>query len=407
LRKPLLIVALLLLGAACGDDDDNSETPTTPESTKDASSEPTAEPTNSQTPDGAMSNEPPAIQLTPLFSVQDHGGRIVDLDPIPGQDGRYLGLYQPGVIVLLDESSPEEQVEVADLQDRVNDEGREEGLLGLAFAPDWSETGYIYVNYTAANPRRSVLSRLSFDGETVDTASEQVLLEVDQPFANHNGGALEFGPDGYLYYGLGDGGSQGDPMGNGQNGNHLGSILRLDVSGDQIAIPPDNPFADGAEGFEEEVYAYGLRNPWRFSFDRETGDLWVADVGQFFYEEVDIVEAGGNYGWNIMEGPGCFEPPADCDQSGLELPVAFYTHDQGCSITGGYVYRGTEIEGLPGWYLYSDFCSGRIWALSSEDPTQVVVLLDSGLPVSSFAEDSEGELFVLAFDGTIYRIVAG
>jgi glucose/arabinose dehydrogenase len=407
-RTVLLTLVLILIGVGCGGDDDDeaNEIALSPTSTQEANpSQPgnateEPEPTEDDNPTG----DPGQIQLTPIFSLSEFSGRPVDLDPIPEDDGRYLALDQEGFVVLLDESVPDQALEVADLRDRVNDEGTEEGLLGLAFAPDWEESNNIYLYYTAAGPRRSVLSRFVFDGETIDIGAEQVLLEVEQPFPNHNGGALEFGPDGFLYLGLGDGGSVADPMGNGQDGNLLGSILRLDVSGDQIAIPEDNPFADGSQGFEPETFAYGFRNPWRFSFDRDSGQLWVADVGQRRFEEVDVVESGANYGWNIMEGPECFQPEEGCDQTGLELPVAWYGHDEGCSITGGYVYRGQEVSGLNGWYLYSDFCSGRIWALSSEDPSQVVVLLDSGLPVASFAEDGNGELFLLAFDGVIYRV---
>ncbi|HEX5938785.1 MAG TPA: PQQ-dependent sugar dehydrogenase [Dehalococcoidia bacterium] len=394
-------MAILLLAVACGDDDDADPAPNAA-----ATDQPAPETTENPAPTepAAATNEPPAIQLTPVFSLSEFSGRPVDLAPIPGQEGRYLALDQVGVLVILDESAPNENSVAADLQDRVNAAGTEEGLLGLAISPDWQDGGDIYIYYTAADPRRGVLSRLSFDGESVDAANEQVLFEVEQPAPNHNGGALAFGPDGYLYLGLGDGGSGASA--NGQDGNHLGSILRFDVSGEELAVPPDNPFAGGEEGFEPETYAYGFRNPWRFSFDLESDELWVGDVGQATFEEVNLVEAGGNYGWSIMEGPECFEPEQGCDQTGLELPVAFYAHDEGCSITGGFVYRGSQIEGLNGWYLYSDYCSGRIWALRSDDPANVVVLLDSGLSVASFAQDSDGELFVLAFDGTIYRLEA-
>ena len=402
-----LAVAFVFAVVACGDDDD-PPTAITPGATQESSDEDLGQGSATEPPtqESSTSAEPPAVQLVPAFLVNRFSNRVLDLDPIPGEDGRYLALFQDGIIVLLDESAPEDGVLVVDLQDRVNDEGLEEGLLGLAFDPDWEGQGSVYVYYTAADPRRGVLSRLTFDGQSISPESEQVLFEVDQPFPNHNGGALVFGPDGYLYLGLGDGGGRGDPTGNGQNGNHLGSILRFDVSGEEIAVPEDNPFADGNQGFAPETYAYGFRNPWRFSFDRETDTFWVADVGERAFEEIDIVEAGANYGWSIMEGPECFQPPEGCDQSGLVLPVTAYGHDEGCSITGGYVYRGQEIAGLTGWYMYSDFCSGRIWALSSEDPSRVVVMLDSRLPVSSFAEDSAGELFVLAFDGIIYRVAA-
>ncbi|HEX5911536.1 MAG TPA: PQQ-dependent sugar dehydrogenase, partial [Rubrobacter sp.] len=309
-----LAVAFVFAVVACGDDDDAPPAAITPEATQESpDQEPGAGSATEAPSQGSGTNaEPPAVQLVPAFLVNRFSNRVLDLDPIPGEAGRYLALFQDGIIVLLDESAPEDGVLVVDLQDRVNDEGLEEGLLGLAFDPNWEGEGSVYVYYTAADPRRGVLSRLTFDGQSISPESEQVLFEVDQPFPNHNGGALVFGPDGYLYLGLGDGGGRGDPTGNGQNGNHLGSILRFDVSGEEIAVPEDNPFADGSQGFAPETYAYGFRNPWRFSFDRETDTFWVADVGERAFEEIDIVEAGANYGWSIMEGPECFQPPEGC-----------------------------------------------------------------------------------------------
>jgi glucose/arabinose dehydrogenase len=240
-----------------------------------------------------------------------------------------------------------------------------------------------------------------------------VLLTVEQPFPNHNGGQLAFGPDGYLYLGLGDGGSGGDPQGNGQNpATLLGSIVRIDVNGDEpYAIPADNPFADGAGG-APEVFLYGLRNPWRFSFDRGTGQLWIADVGQNAYEEIDRVDpaadAGANLGWNLMEASHCFV--AGCSPEGLVLPITEYGRDAGCSVTGGFVYRGTAIEGLAGWYLFSDYCSGLIFGVPSDAApgTAPRLLLETGLSVSSFGQDSDGELYVADIaGGGIYRIVPG
>ena len=300
-----------------------------------------------------------------------------------------------------------------DISDRVSRSANEEGLLGLAFHPEYPANGDFYVYYSATNPRRSVLSRFVVDGSEpnrADQASEQVILEVAQPYGNHNGGALVFGPDGYLYVGLGDGGSGGDPQGHGQNlGTLLGSIIRIDPdapsAGNLYGIPVDNPFSnrDGARG---EIFAYGLRNPWRFSFDPVTKLLWVGDVGQNAIEEIDIVGSGLNYGWNIMEGSHCFSPRSGCATGGLEMPVVEYDHSEGCSVTGGYVYRGKRLAMLYGAYVYGDFCTGRIWALRF-DNGQIIErrrIVDSGPQISSFGVDEAGELYLTAFDGRLYRL---
>ncbi|MDH4269521.1 MAG: PQQ-dependent sugar dehydrogenase [Dehalococcoidia bacterium] len=322
---------------------------------------------------------------------------------------------QRGVIYAFSANNPQQADIFLDITDRVNRGGNEEGLLGLAFDPDYQENGYFYVYYSAADPRRSVLSRFSLDQEDTDVPdpqSEVIIMEVEQPFGNHNGGQLAFGPDGYLYIGLGDGGSAGDPQGNGQNlGTLLGSILRIDVSGlsgpGDYEIPADNPFVDTA-GARAEIWAFGLRNPWRFSFDSETGLLWVGDVGQGSWEEIDIIAKGANYGWNIMEGLHCYSPASGCDQSGLTLPIAEYDHSQGrCSITGGYVYRGDEIPSLQGYYLYGDYCSGDIWALAYDGSvlTENTLLTRSGLSITSFGEDLAGKLYILEREGGIYTLM--
>ncbi len=260
-----------------------------------------------------------------------------------------------------------------DISNRVTCCG-ERGLLSAAFPPGFEEKHYFYAYYTDLSGG-SVISRfhLVAGGNVGDPASEEILLQIPQPFANHNGGQLSFGPDGYLYIGTGDGGSGGDPLNNGQNtGVLLGKILRIDVEsgGEPYVIPPDNPF-NGDPGGLDEIWAYGLRNPWRFSFDRLTGDLYVADVGQNRFEEVNFQAAssggGENYGWKIMEGPDCFGA-SSCNQEGLVLPVAFYDHTQGCSVTGGHVYRGPTYSGLQSVYLYGDFCSGVIWGLDRTAP---------------------------------------
>ena len=247
--------------------------------------------------------------------------------------------------------------------------------------------------------------------DVADPESEVIIMEVEQPYANHNAGQLAFGPDGYLYIALGDGGSAGDPLGNGQNlTTMLGSILRIDVSGlsgpGDYEIPADNPFV-GIEGAREEIWAYGLRNPWRFSFDSETGLLWAGDVGQNSLEEIDIITKGANYGWNIMEGSQCYSPATSCNQSDLTLPVAEYDHSQGCSVTGGYVYRGEQITSLQGYYIYGDYCSGNIWALAYDGSvvTENLLLVDSELSITSFGEDLAGNLYILDRQGGIYTLV--
>ncbi len=295
--------------------------------------------------------------------------------------------------------------------------GGERGLLGLAFAPTFAEDGRFFVDYTDRTGNTVVAELRAPDpaADRADPDSERVLLRIEQPFANHNGGALAIGPDGLLWIATGDGGSGGDPQGNGQRlDTLLGKLLRIDprpVGGAAYGIPADNPFAGRADA-RGEIWAYGLRNPWRFSFDRATGDLWVGDVGQSSLEEVDRWPAGSpagpNFGWNTMEASACFSPAEGCVTAGLVLPVAEYGHDRGCSVTGGYVYRGTAIPALAGTYLFGDFCSGTIWGLeaAAERPAPRV-LLEAGIALSSFGEDEEGELYVLDLaGGRLHRVVA-
>ena len=326
-----------------------------------------------------------------------------------GDDSEFLYVIeQEGIIHRIDPAFPERTDVFLDIRPSVTRGGNEEGLLGLAFSPMFADNGRFYVYYSATKPRRSVLSRFEIGPDGLaDTESEVVVLEVGQPFPNHNGGMITFGPDEMLYVGLGDGGSAGDPHRNGQNpGTLLGTILRIDpeqpAPGAQYAIPSDNPFV-GDPGARGEVWAYGLRNPWRFSFDRATGELWVGDVGQNAREEIDIVYPGANYGWNVMEGSTCFRVRS-CSDDGLQAPVAEYGHNLGCSVTGGYVYRGQRMPALDGVYLYADFCSGRIWGLRY-DGTEVTAqaeLAKVPFEISSFGEDAGGEVYVLGFDGGIY-----
>jgi glucose/arabinose dehydrogenase len=294
-----------------------------------------------------------------------------------------------------------------DIRDKVGSAGNEQGLLGMAFHPGFKANPYFYINYTDINGN-TVIARLQANGDVADPASEKDLMHVDQPFPNHNGGVLTFGPDGYLYAGLGDGGSAGDPFGNAQNKDVLlGKILRLDVDhGDPYTIPPDNPFGN-------EVWDYGLRNPWRFSFDRSSGDLYIGDVGQDTWEEVDYVPVGRggglDFGWNYREASHIYTgsvPPT----LKLTEPVDEYSHAGGrCSITGGYVYRGSMPE-WRGIYLYGDYCSGQIWGMvRSADPSsktgwQSKVLFETRANITSFGQDSAGEIYFAGRAGTIYKL---
>ena len=290
--------------------------------------------------------------------------------------------------------------------------GGERGLLGLAFPPSYSAKRLFYVNYTDLSGNTVVARyRVTANANVADANSESVILRVTQPFSNHNGGCLRFGPDGYLYIGMGDGGSAGDPQGNAQNKRtRLGKLLRIDVESvsSGFAIPPDNPFVNDSSALPE-IWATGLRNPWRFSFDRETKDLWIADVGQDTYEEINFQPAasngGVNYGWNAMEGMHCFT--AGCSTAGLTLPVWEYTHADGCSITGGFVYRGSASSSARGTYVYADYCSGRISGLRREGNAWTnKLLLNSNLAITTFGEDEAGELYLAdANRGEILRLV--
>lgn len=338
--------------------------------------------------------------------------RPVDFQIPNDGSNRVFVVEQAGVIRVFNNDPTVTDAPVfLDIRNRV-DFGGEKGLLGLAFHPDFAENGAFFVDYTAPGPLRTVIARYHVDPQNPNralSASEEIILEVAQPYSNHNAGQIVFGPDGYLYITLGDGGSGGDPQDNAENpATLLGSILRIDVDGGSpYAIPPDNPFVGNPDGYREEIYAYGLRNPWRISFDPETNRLWAGDVGQNAYEEIDIIEKGGNYGWDVMEGFHCFEPRTNCDKTGLVMPVWEYPHSQGGSVTGGYVYRGPSAPSLAGRYVYADFVSGRIWALTYENgQAENEDLFDTNLNISSFGIDEDGELYVLAFDGNVYRLTA-
>lgn len=298
----------------------------------------------------------------------------------------------------------------------------ERGLLGLAFHPDYEDNGFFYVSYTDGQGD-SVISRFEVSGDPnrADQSSEVVLLRIEQPEPNHNGGHLAFGPDGFLYIAVGDGGGAGDqhgPIGNGQElGTLLGKILRIDIdtSGTPYGIPPGNPFANRPNA-RPEIWAYGLRNPWKFSFDRRTGDLWIGDVGQGNWEEIDFQPAssrgGENYGWRRMEGRHCFNPSTNCQQAGMVLPVLEYSHAEGCSVTGGYRYRGPQ-QLMRGVYFYADFCSGKLWGATRRCGRnagwRTAEITDLPFLVTSFAEAENGELYVIEYDaadGALHRLRA-
>lgn len=365
----------------------------------------------------AVEPTPPAVEVPPWTTI--HLEKVAEgftqptyLTHAGDGSGRLFVVEKPGRVWVLQDGQRQPEP-FLDITDRVRSRESERGLLSIAFHPDYEVNGRFFVDYTDRKGNTVVAEyRVSDDPNRADPSSERVLLYIEQPAANHNGGQLQFGPDGYLYIGMGDGGNAGDPWGNAQNlGVLLGKMLRIDVdAGAPYGIPADNPFLDKA-GARPEIWAYGLRNPWRFSFDRATGDLYIADVGQNKWEEVDVAFApdpgGQNYGWDVMEGFHCFEPAEGCDPTGLTLPVLEYGHDVGCSITGGYVYRGRKYRDLQGTYFFSDYCTGRLWGMRPlEGGWQWAEFLATGLNVSTFGEDEEGEIYVLDYArGDVYHLV--
>ncbi len=348
-----------------------------------------------------------AIELEEVVSGLDQPLGLV----APGDGSERLFIVEQAGRVLVLEDRAVREVPFLDLSSSVRC-CDERGLLGLAFHPDYESNGLFFVNYTdrAGDTVVSRFSVSSADPNRADIDSEIALLTFDQPFANHNGGHIAFGPDGYLYIASGDGGSGGDPQNNAQSlDNLLGKILRIDVDGSPVAIPPDNPFVNDSSA-RAEIWAFGLRNPWRFGFDRETGDLFIGDVGQNAVEEIDLQPAGSpggeNYGWRRMEGSSCFNPSNSCDTGDLVTPILEYRHDQGCSVTGGYRYRGSRSPGLEGVYVFGDFCSGRIWGATpgAGGEWSFRQLADTDLGIASFGEDEDGEIYAVDLGGAIYRI---
>jgi len=340
--------------------------------------------------------------------------RPVDLQHAGDNSNRLFVVEQEGLIsVFPNDPAVAAKTIFLDIRTEVQDQGNEQGLLGLAFHPNFETNGYFFVNYTATNPERTVISRfkVSQNPDQADPTSEQVILTFAQPYSNHNGGQVSFGTDGYLYIAAGDGGSGGDPHGNGQNrAALLGKILRIDVdkqeNGNLYGIPPDNPFANNTSGYRQEIYAYGMRNPWRFSFDASNGRLWAGDVGQNSHEEIDIIENGGNYGWNTMEAKHCYSPGKDCNTAGLIMPIWEYGRGYGVSVTGGFVYRGPTLTGLTGKYIYADYSSKWIWTLDYADINNPINtgLVQADFEISSFGVDQNNELYLCGFDGKIHRL---
>jgi hypothetical protein len=328
----------------------------------------------------------------------------------PPADPRLFVVEQAGRIRIIRDGALL-QTPFLDIRKRAS-KGGERGLFSVAFHPDYAVNGYFYVNYTEAKTGHTRVERYRVGDhpDRADPGTAKLVLKIEQPYANHNGGHIAFGPDGMLYIAMGDGGSGGDPKGHGQNrATLLGALLRIDVDrGEPYAIPADNPFADkpGARG---EIWAYGLRNPWRFAFDREAGRLYIADVGQNAWEEVNATLSaapGLNYGWNVMEGAHCYPAAIACESAGLVLPIMAYGHDDGCSITGGYVYRGGAMPALRGHYFYADYCSGFLRSFRLSDGKAVDrrqwAVGDIG-NVTSFGEDARGELYIIS-DQAVFRL---
>jgi glucose/arabinose dehydrogenase len=351
-----------------------------------------------------------SITLTRILSGLDRPVSITHA----GDAGRLFITLQPGLVMIYDIAAKDLlPTPFLDIRSLVLS-GGERGLLSVAFDPQYATNGRFFVNYTERPNGTTVIARYTVSTSNpnrADPSSATEILRIAQPFSNHNGGQLQFGPDGYLYIGAGDGGSGGDPGNRAQNlSDLLGKMLRIDVSTIPYTIPASNPFRN-VEGARDEIWARGLRNPWRFSFDRATGDLWIADVGQGDWEEVNFQAAssngGENYGWRLMEGTHCFNPSSNCNDGSLVLPVIEYGHSGGaCSVTGGFVYRGSVTPAMRGMYLYGDYCNGRIWGATRNlgGGVSTSLLADTNLLISTFGEDAQGEIYVADHNGAIWQI---
>jgi glucose/arabinose dehydrogenase len=401
IRRGRVVSAVLLLGAlgACGGDGGTTPTPA-----------PTATP---GTPVSCVGVEPvPGIPALTARLVASGFVDPLDLQSVSGDDERLYVVEQRGRIRVVRNGQVLGET-FLDISDRIRT-GGERGLLGLAFHPQFGTNRRFFINYTNRSGDTHIAELTAASADRADPATERVLLVVPQPFANHNGGGLAFGNDGRLYIALGDGGGGGDPLEAGQDlGTLLGKILRVDVdAGAPYAVPPDNPFLS-TNGAEPEIWAYGLRNPFRIGFDRSTGDLYIGDVGQGAREEIDVGLAsrggGENYGWNITEGTLCFDPPDGCDRAGLTMPVLEYSHGEGCSVTGGVVYAGCRMPDLVGIYFYGDFCSGFVRSFRlvdgvATDHRDWTADLQGIGSISSFGTDPPGEVHAVDYDGEVYRL---
>lgn len=354
-----------------------------------------------------------AFPNLPTFSLP------IEVIQIADGSGRWFVVQQRGLIYVVNNDSTTNQRKVfLNLSSIVSQSGSETGLLGLAFHPNYTSNRYFYVSYTRSisGQLTSIVSRYTTSASNPDSAlpnSELVILSEPQPFSNHNGGQIAFGPDQLLYISWGDGGSGGDPGNRSQNRSLLlGKMLRINIDatapGLNYAIPSTNPFFQNANGWRQEIFSWGLRNVWKFSFDLPTGRLWAADVGQNEWEEISTLRSGENYGWRLMEGNVCFNPTSNCNNGTLTLPVWVYNHNNGdASITGGFVYRGSAIPALTGRYVYGDFVSGRVWALAydSINPSTNALLLNTGKNISGFAQGLNAELYVISYsEGRIFRL---
>jgi glucose/arabinose dehydrogenase len=367
--------------------------------------------TDSAPADSSVDAAPVKIRFERVFASVTLD-QPLDLQRAPKDADHVYVVERPGRIHRINLKTNASSV-FLDIRGRVEDGEPEEGLIGLAFHPKYDQNGFFYVNYTVLGA--NVIARFvkKSGSNAADPASEQQVLRISQPFRNHNGGGLVFGPDGMLYGGIGDGGSGNDPFDNGQKKtNLLGTIFRIDVDkpggGRNYGIPTDNPFVGEGGGVREEIWAYGLRNPWRISFDGATGWLWIGDVGQKAWEEIDIAKKGGlNFGWRIMEGEVCRPAgPPTCDSTGLEPPVHVYPQVRASSITGGMVYRGAKIPSLVGWYIYADAIDGRVWRFKLDDKgnAENVLIADTEHFIVSFGVDSEGEMYYVDFNGGVFKI---